>query len=137
VPSQIRLLRDEIFTATGAIGPSILVEDSASAARLENARLAVLNGDGAENLATDMGELLSQLGLSVVETGNADSWNYPTTLVKDYTGNPYTTQYLMELMDLSQSQILFQSMPESEIDVAIIFGFDWRNLMPKLQTTQD
>lgn len=137
VPSQIRILRDEIFTATGAIGPSILVEDSASAARLENAHLAVLNGDGAENLATDMGELLSQLGLNVVETGNADSWNYPTTLVKDYTGNPYTTQYLVELLDLSQSQILFQSMPESEVDVAIIFGFDWRNLMPKLQTAQD
>lgn len=137
VPSQIRLLRDEIFTATGAIGPSIVVENTAAAAKQENARVAVLNGDGAVNLATDMGELLVQLGLNVVETDNADSWTYPTTLVKDFTGNPYTTNYLMDLLDLSQSQILFQSIPDSEIDVAIIFGFDWRNLKPKLLEEQD
>lgn len=132
VPSQIRLLRDEIFTAAGAIGPSIAPENTAAAAKQENARVAVLNGDGALNLATDMGELLLQLGLNVVETDNADSWTYTTTLVKDFTGSPYTTGYLMDLLDLSQSQILFQSIPDSEIDVAIIFGFDWRNLKPKL-----
>lgn len=132
VPNQIRMLRDEIFTAMGAIGPSISVEDAANAAEQETARVAVLNGTGEEGLAGRMAEVFIKLGLNVVETGNADSWNYATTHVMDYTGNPYTTQYLVELMDLSQSQILFQSVPDSEIDVAIIIGYDWPDLLPKL-----
>ena len=132
VPNQIRMLRDEIFTAMGAIGPSISVEDAAKAADQETARVAVLNGTGEEGLAGRMADVFIKLGLNVVETGNADSWNYATTHVMDYTGNPYTTHYLMELMDLSQSQILFQSVPDSEIDVAIIIGYDWPDLLPKL-----
>ncbi|HEY43973.1 MAG TPA: LCP family protein [Anaerolineae bacterium] len=132
VPNQIRMLRDEIFTAMGAIGPSISVEDAANAAEQETARVAVLNGTGEEGLAGRMADIFIKLGFNVVETGNADSWNYATTHVMDYTGNPYTTHYLMELMDLSQSQILFQSVPDSEIDVAIIIGYDWPDLLPKL-----
>jgi LCP family protein required for cell wall assembly len=132
VPNQIRMLRDEIFTAMGAIGPSISVEDAANAAEQETARVAVLNGTGEEGLAGRMADAFSKLGLNVVEIGNADSWNYVTTHVMDYTGNPYTTHYLMELMDLSQSQILFQSVPDSEIDVAIIIGYDWPDLLAKL-----
>ena len=132
VPNQIRMLRDQIFTAMGAIGPSISVEDMANAAEQETARVAVLNGTGEEGLAGRMADIFIKLGFNVVETGNADSWNYATTHVMDYTGNPYTTHYLMELMDLSQSQILFQSVPDSEIDVAIIIGYDWPDLLPKL-----
>jgi hypothetical protein len=94
--------------------------------------VAVLNGTGEEGLAGRMAEVFTKLGFNVVEIGNADSWDYVTTHVKDYTGNPYTTQYLMELMDLSQSQILFQSVPDSEIDVAIIIGYDWPELLPML-----
>jgi LCP family protein required for cell wall assembly len=132
VPNQIRMLRDEIFTAMGAIGPSISVEDAANAAEQETARVAVLNGTGESELAADMAEVFKKLGLVVVEIGNADSFEYITTHIMDYTGNPYTTHYLMELMDLSQSQILFQSVPDSEIDVAIIIGADWPDLLPKL-----
>jgi LCP family protein required for cell wall assembly len=132
VPNQIRMLRDEIFTATGAIGPSISVEDAADAADQETARVAVLNGTGEEELAAKMAEIFEKLGLNVVEIGNADVFGYATTHVMDYTGNPYTTHYLMELMDLSQSQILFQSVPDSEIDIAIIIGADWPDLLPKL-----
>lgn len=132
VPSQIRILRDEIFTATGAIGPSISYDDEATAAKEENARLAVLNGAGEEGLAGKTAELLRELGFNVTQVSNADRMDYPTTRVVDYTGNPYTTQYLMVLMDLTQSQILFQSIPEAEIDVALIVGYDWPILLPKL-----
>jgi hypothetical protein len=39
----------------------------------------------------------------------------------------------MELMDLTQSQILFQSVPDSEIDLAVIMGYDWYQVLPKLK----
>jgi len=137
VPNQIRILRDEIFTATGAIGPSISYEDEATAAKEENARLAVLNGAGEEGLAGRTAELLRELDFNVTQVSNADRMDYPTTRVVDYTGNPYTTLYLMKLMDLTQSQILFQSIPDAEIDVALVVGYDWLEILHKLSAGLD
>lgn len=137
VPNQIRILRDEIFTATGAIGPSISYEDESTAAKEENARLAVLNGAGEEGLAGRTAEILRELGFNVTQVSNADRMDYPTTRVVDYTGNPYTTLYLMKLMDLTQSQILFQSIPDAEIDVALVVGYDWLEILHKLSAGLD
>ncbi|OGO17541.1 MAG: hypothetical protein A2Z14_03710 [Chloroflexi bacterium RBG_16_48_8] len=125
VPDQIRRLRDEIFTSTSAITPSISVDDPLSAAVLEGARVAVLNGAGIEGLAGQTAQYLEGLGLNVVEVGNADRLDYARTLIIDYTGNPYTRQYLMDLSNLTESQILSQSDPGSDRDIALILGADW------------
>lgn len=125
LPDQIRILRDSIFTEASAIGPSIPVDNPVQAADLEDARLAVRNGSGIEGLATATGDYLTGQGLNVVEVANADRLDYAKTLIIDYTGNPYTTRYLSELMGVSESQILSQPSPESEIDLAIILGSDW------------
>jgi LCP family protein required for cell wall assembly len=125
VPDQIRRLRDSIFTTTGAITPSIATDDPLSAAVQEGARLAVLNGAGIEGLAGRTAQLLEGQGLNVVEVGNAERLDYVNTLVVDYTGNPYTRQYLKELAGLTESQILSQFDPDSDIDIALIIGADW------------
>jgi hypothetical protein len=132
VPDKIRLLRDEVFTATGAIGPSLEVESPREAAEVEAAKLAVLNGAGEEGLAGRFADVLEPLGFNVAEIANADRLDYPTTRIIDYTGNPYTIQYLVDLMDLTQSQVLFQTLPGNEVDVALIIGYDWFELFPKL-----
>jgi LCP family protein required for cell wall assembly len=132
VPDQIRLLRDEIFTSSGAIGPSINADQPGEAAQQEGARVAVLNGAGEEGLAGQAADLLRKFGFNVVEVSNADRMDYPQTHVIDYTGNPYTTQYLMELVNLTQSQILYQRNPDSEIDVAVILGYDWAQVLSVL-----
>jgi len=125
LPDQIRLLRDEIFTQASAIGPSIPVDNPVQAADLEDARLAVRNGSGREGLATATSDYLTAQGLNVIEVANADRLDYAKTLIIDYTGNPYTTRYLSELMGVSESQILSQPTPESEIDLVVILGADW------------
>lgn len=132
VPDKIRMLRDEIFTATGAIGPSVDTGDPESAAEDEFARLAVLNGAGVEGLAGRFADALGDLGFNVTEISNADRMDYPTTRIVDYTGNPYTTQYLVTLLDLTQSQVLFQTLPDGEVDVALVIGYDWQALLAKL-----
>jgi LCP family protein required for cell wall assembly len=137
VPDQIRILRDEIFTAEGALGPSIEVADTSEASELENARLAVLNGTGEEGLAGRMAEQFTALGFNVVEIANADSWDYPTSRIVDYTGNPYTTKYIADLLDLSQGQILFQTDPDAELDLAFVVGYDWPQLLPKLTAARE
>jgi LCP family protein required for cell wall assembly len=133
VPDQIRMLRDQVFAATSAIGPSISVEDPAVAAKSENAKVAVLNGAGEEGLAGRFAEVLEALGFTVTEIGNADRMDYPTTRIVDYTGNPYTAQYLVDLMNLTQSQVLFQTVPDNEIDLALVVGYDWQQLYARLQ----
>jgi LCP family protein required for cell wall assembly len=132
VPDKIRLLRDEVFTVTGAIGPSIDTDTPREAAEIEAANLAVLNGAGEEGLAGKFAEALGGLGFNVAEIANADRLDYPTTRIVDYTGNPYTVQYLVDLMDLTQSQVLFQTQPGNEIDIALVIGYDWFELFPKL-----
>ena len=127
VPDQIRILRDEVFTITGSLGPSIPDADPLNAAALEGAKVAVLNGAGIEGLAGRAAEYLEAQGLNIVQVGNADRLDYFKTVVIDYTGNPYTRQFLMGIANLAAGQILSQHNPESEIDIAIILGSDWTN----------
>lgn len=124
VPDQIRILRDEIFTNTGSLGPSIPDADPHNAAALEGAKVNVLNGAGIEGLAGRTSEYLQAQGLNVVEVGNADRY-YSKTVVIDYTGNPYTRQFLLGAANLVESQFLSQHDPESDVDLTIILGGDW------------
>lgn len=124
VPDQIRLLRDEVFTVGGAIGPSIATDDEAAAAAQEAARVGVYNGAGIEGIATRTAEYLRGLGLNVAEVANAASMDYTATVIIDYTGNPYTTRYLMTVLNLTPGQIFSQTVPDSAVDLAVIVAGD-------------
>ena len=91
-----------------------------------------MNGAGEEGLAGRFADVLEPLGFNVAEIANADRLDYPTTRIVDYTGNPYTVTYLVDLLDLTQSQVLFQTLPGNEVDLALIIGYDWFELFPKL-----
>jgi len=126
VPDQIRALRDEIFTGTGAIAPSVPPETSTEAVEIEHARLAVLNGAGLEGLATDTAEYLQGQGLNVVEIANADRIDYDKSRVIVYSQNyPYTIRYLAELLGLTEGQILQAVFPQNDLDLMVILGADW------------
>jgi LCP family protein required for cell wall assembly len=127
VPDRIRQLRDEIFTYTSAVGPSVPLEAPAEGARQEGARLAVRNGSGIEGLATQTSEYLTDQGLQVVEVGNADRLDYQVSRIIVYSDRfPYTVRYLASLLGLDAGQILNQAYPDSPVDVAVILGRDWR-----------
>lgn len=126
VPDKIRVLRDEIFSGTGAIAPSSDPETPLPAAAEENARLAVLNGAGVEGLASETGEFLSAEGLNVVEVANADRLDYQKSRVIVHSQNyPYTLRYLSDLFGLSLGQILTPVVADENVDLVIILGVDW------------
>ncbi len=125
IPANIRALRDELFTTTGAIRPSNVAADATEAARLEAAALEVLNGSGQAGVASTAADFLESLGLNVAAVGNAERMDYVKTVVIDYTGNPYTRRYLLEAMNLSEGQILTQQINDSQIDMTIILGSDF------------
>lgn len=128
VTAKIRLLRDEIFTS-GVV--SELAQNSAPETLLaeEAARLSVLNGSGAGGLAARTQEYLNGLGANVTNVGDAGQL-YTSTMVVDYTGNPYTIRYLVELMNIQPLQIRMEYSPQSDVDVVVYLGADWSNNNP-------
>jgi len=127
VPDRIRQLRDEIFTFTSAVGPSVDATDPAEGARQEAARLSVRNGSGIEGLATNTKDYLTDQGLQVLEVGNADRLDYEISRLIVYSDRfPYTVKYLASLLGLQESQILNQVYPDAPVDVAVILGRDWQ-----------
>jgi len=131
LPDQIRLLRDEIFAPTGTISP--FADSNADPSSLmieENASISVLNGTFTPGLAGRTSEYLQSLGVNVISTDDAAEKPFPYTMIYDHTGNPYTVQYLVEIMQISKFRVLSRFIPDSQVDVTIIAGNDWANNSP-------
>jgi LCP family protein required for cell wall assembly len=121
--NNIRILRDEIFSSGAATGPVAAGGDPAELMKTEAATVGVYNGSGVSGLAGLTQEYLNSLGVNVVDVGNA---NYVSlTTIYDYTGNPYTVQYLVDLMGINNTRIFNSYDPNSAIDVRIELGDDW------------
>jgi LCP family protein required for cell wall assembly len=133
MPDQIRILRDQIFTLPTEVSP--VAANGAGSLELmiqENSVLSILNGTTTPGLATQTGEYLQNLGANIQDIGDAAEKPYPYTVIYDYTGNPYTVKYFVELMNISNFRIFSRFDLEKGVDVTIIVGNDWisNNPMP-------
>lgn len=97
----------------------------------ENAEIAVYNGTNHPGLAGNTADFLSKAGFHVPEVGNAEKYTEKTTIY-DYSGKPYTVQYLLKTMELSEAHFSYRYQPETTYDILIILGEDWaaQNPMP-------
>jgi LCP family protein required for cell wall assembly len=91
----------------------------------EAARISVQNGTTVVGLAWDMRETLVAQGFNVVEVGNADRLDYPTTVIIDYTGSAQTVRFLAETLRVSPANIYSASDPNANVDVRVILGADY------------
>lgn len=129
IPDQIRKLRDEIFASDVALSPSANQTDAAGMMKEEAARIQVLNGSATEGLAGKTQEYLLAQGASTVTTGNAGELLTNSKII-DYTGNPYTRRYLVDLLRIPENNIYYSNNPSSEFDVVVTLGTDWANDNP-------
>ncbi|HRN51203.1 MAG TPA: LCP family protein [Anaerolineales bacterium] len=120
---NIRSLRDDFFNTSSV--RSVVAINSASQANMqaEAATVAVYNGSNNSGVADTTRAYLQAQGFNIVTTGNANAVG-ATTLI-DYTGNPYTLQYLVEIMGVSPGYIFSRYDPNSQVDVEVIIGPDW------------
>jgi LCP family protein required for cell wall assembly len=125
-PEQIRILRDEIFTASGPTSPAMIDADPLELMQFEDATVSVLNGAGTPGLATRTTEFLTAQTVNVVNTGDAPE-QYSATTIISYSGNPYSLNYLVDLMNISPNRIYNRYDPASEVDFVIFLGYDWAN----------
>jgi LCP family protein required for cell wall assembly len=124
IPDQIRQLRDEIFVVSGPVHAETSDKTLAELVLEEQARIAVLNGTYTPGLAANTSDMLLEKGFVIQTTDNA-SQLAETTMVIDYTGNPYTLQYLTELLHINPNRIFHSYDPNSEIDIELTLGDDW------------
>jgi LCP family protein required for cell wall assembly len=126
IPDDIQNLRDEIFAASGAIGPQ-LPGSPQEQMKAEAARLAVYDGSGDPSLGGRSVEYLRGLGANVTQTGAADRAYAGTTIV-DHTGNPYIVNYLVEQLQIAPANIIVKFDPNSTVDVELYLGTDLARL---------
>src|SRR3990170_2127927 len=131
LPEEIRLLRDEIFTTSGPVSPAAMETDPQELIAAENAYISILNGTLNPGLASETTNYLKSSGITQVESGNAEALYSQTTLI-DYTGNPHTVQYLVDLLAISPDNVYHRYDVSSQADIVVLLGEDWAssNAMP-------
>ena len=123
VTQEIRILRDEIFSSSVVTAPIILNIPPAELMQTEAATIGIYNGTATGGLAGTTEQFLIGQGINVIEVGNADITT--STTIIDYTGNPYTVDFLMSLMNIQKTRYYNRYDPNSPVDIEIIIGGDW------------
>ena len=126
IPDEIRLLRDEIFSSAGAVGPAAISQDDTQLMQAEQARISVQNGTTTEGIASRTAEWLRSLNLNVVDETNADQL-YDATTIFIYSGKPYTVRYISSVMGLENPRVYNRYDPNAQYDIAVVVGADWAN----------
>jgi polyisoprenyl-teichoic acid--peptidoglycan teichoic acid transferase len=128
IPDKIRILRDEIFTSSGPIGP-IAQGDPTSLMEADGARIRILNGTTTPPLEERTATYLSQQGLRITELGNIKTTSRTTIVL--YSPKLYALRFLLNLFEITRSpQILIQPNPLETVDIEIRLGNDWIEKLP-------
>lgn len=129
----VRIVRDQVFATTSGVAPiaTVYVGDPVELRQAESATVSVLNATTTPGLASQTTNYLLDQGINIIDTGNASDKS-DTTVIIDYTGKPYTVQYLVELLNIQPNSIYSRYDPNSQVDIAILLGADWaeNNSMP-------
>jgi LCP family protein required for cell wall assembly len=115
-------------TATPTLAP-VQIEGLQQLAE-EGARIAVQNGTSEPNFAARVAAKLMEQGFQVVEFGDADRTDYPSTVVVDYTGKTFTLERLVEQFQVMPENVRRSPNLRSEIDIRVVVGQDSVLLFP-------
>jgi hypothetical protein len=127
IPDKIRLLRDEVFSTGGALGP-VAQGDILELVAEESARISVRNGSYQAGIAATTAEWLRNQGFNVVEEMDDDYRIYSEIYI--YNGTPYALRWLAETMNVTTNRIFDRFDPNAAYDLVIVLGDDWVNNNP-------
>ena len=128
LPDKIRVLRDEIFTSSGPVGPQAQ-GDPISLMQADEARVRVLNGTSTDQLSTQTQSYLLRQGLRVTEIGKTKAASRTTIIL--FSPKLYTLRFLVGLFGVTNTaQILIRPDPTQTVDIEIHLGKDWIGKLP-------
>jgi polyisoprenyl-teichoic acid--peptidoglycan teichoic acid transferase len=92
----------------------------------EAARVLVLNGTNLPLIAEHTAKFLQAQGFLISAYGNADRFDYPKTVLIDYSGNKSATiTALAKIFHVDPENIRRTPNVKSDVDIRIILGADW------------
>ena len=74
--------------------------------------------------------MLMEQGYQVVEFGDADRLDYPSTVLVDYSGKTYTLDRLVQKFQVTPENVRYSPNLLSQIDMRIVVGQDSLQLVP-------
>jgi len=130
IREKIQPAVEELFTSpTPLPAPTALSEavppEQVNRLAQEGARIVVQNGTPTANLAAQTAAFLKKQGYSVVEFSDAERFDYPQSIIIDYTGKEFTIQSLAALFNVTPENIRRSPNLKSEIDIRLIIGQDF------------
>lgn len=113
------------------------IKDLETKQKLKNKiKIEVLNGDGTPGLAKKFSLLIKKQGYHVTRYDNSQAFTYNETLLVDWKGDIQNTLILAELLSVEPSNIIVYDRPNKPLDVTIVVGHDWHQLLNKLNPSQ-
>ena len=129
-PDKIRELRDEIFSATGALSP-VASGDLVTLMQEDAARVRVVNATQVQGLPERTGNFLLEQGMNVVEADGYSERQSDRTTIVVYGPKLYTLRFLVSAFDVERpDQILFDPDSASSVDIEVRVGTDVLNFIP-------
>jgi LCP family protein required for cell wall assembly len=130
IREKIRPVVEELFTSptpptSPTAQPEIVTVEEINRLAQEGAKIVVQNGTPTANLAAQTAAFLKEQGYHVVEFSDADRFDYPQSIIIDYTGKEYTIQSLAVLFNVTPENIRRSLNLKSEVDIRLIVGQDF------------
>lgn len=89
------------------------------------AKIVVQNGTTRSKLAEETAAFLQGQGYQVVGYSDADRFDYPKTIIVDYSGKSYTVSLLAKLFHVEAGNVRRSPNSKSGVDIRIIIGEDF------------
>lgn len=127
-------------TKIGRMMDQIIPQDSGALAdqpkriQQEAARILVLNGTSTSMLAEHTATFLQTQNFQIAGYGNADRFDYPKTVLIDYSGSKNATvTMLAKIFHVDPENIRPTKNVKSDVDIRLILGMDWTPPPEKVQ----
>ena len=134
LPDKIRILRDEMFTASGPSSP-MAQGQPLSLMLADGARVRILNGTSTPQLEMRTRNYLSGRGIRITEVGETKPSSRTTIVL--FSPKLYALRFLLDVFDITRSsEILIKPDPSETVDVEIRLGNDWVGKLPTVTERQ-
>ena len=135
--ASVLLLKEEeaqpYIDRLNGIGPPD--DAAAGASRPSDIRVRVLNGYGADGVATEASVDLTTVGFNVADRGDADSYNYSATVIRHAPGAEAKADVLNQFVD--GGAVIEEDSSLRTVDVTLVLGSDYTGIVTQSSNGTD
>ncbi|MDA1352863.1 MAG: LCP family protein [bacterium] len=109
-----------------------LADDRSLTIAQNTLKLEILNGVGAEGLATRVTKFMAAKGYQIIRVDNSKHFDYAETKIVDWKDNLQTVLVMANDLGIDPKNIVIYDRPSKPLDVTLVIGDDWERIFPVL-----